>query len=101
MTKAKAKNKEEIRRCAICSVPDGDALLLTIILPPTIRERQELCPSCLKQVIDDSKKLGKKCTVTVTFKDLQRIMKQQQENEQRQQEDSPEMKQLLERVQGK
>jgi hypothetical protein len=28
-------------------------------------------------------------------------MKQQQENEQRQQEDSPEMKQLLERVQGK
>jgi hypothetical protein len=59
MTKAKAKNKEEIRRCAVCSIPDGEALLLTIILPPTIREKQDLCPPCLKQIIDDSKKLGK------------------------------------------
>jgi hypothetical protein len=59
MTKAKAKEIKEIRKCAVCSTPDSEALLLTIILPPTIRERQELCPPCLKQAIDDSKKLGK------------------------------------------
>jgi hypothetical protein len=47
------------RQCYTCGKPDSETLLLTIILPPTIMERQELCPPCLKQAIDDSKKLGK------------------------------------------
>jgi hypothetical protein len=49
----------EDRCCFNCGKPDSETLLLEIILPPTIMERQELCPPCLKQFIDDSKKLGK------------------------------------------
>jgi hypothetical protein len=49
----------ENRCCFNCGKPDSETLLLEIILPPTIMERQELCPPCLKQFIDDSKKLGK------------------------------------------
>ena len=55
MTKAKGKDIEEIRKCAICSAPANETVLLTIILPPTIRERQDLCPPCLKTVIDDGR----------------------------------------------
>jgi hypothetical protein len=49
----------ELRRCASCDKPDTEAILLAIILPPTIMERQELCPDCLKTAIDDSKEKGK------------------------------------------
>jgi hypothetical protein len=49
----------EGRQCATCGKPDGETLLLEIILPPTIMERQELCPPCLRIAIDDSKKKGK------------------------------------------
>jgi hypothetical protein len=51
--------EENGRQCATCGKPDSETLLLEIILPPTIMERQELCPPCLKAAIDDSKKLGK------------------------------------------
>jgi hypothetical protein len=47
------------RRCYSCDKSDSEAVLLTIILPPVIMERQELCPPCLKVAIDDSKKKGK------------------------------------------
>jgi hypothetical protein len=50
---------EEIRRCATCDKPDSETILFTIILPPTIMERQDLCPACVKLAIDDSIKLGK------------------------------------------
>jgi hypothetical protein len=50
---------EEIRRCASCDKPDTEAILLAIILPPTIMDRQELCPDGLRIAIDDSKKKGK------------------------------------------
>jgi hypothetical protein len=59
MTKAKFKEIKEIRKCAACSKPDSETLLLTIILQPVIMERQELCPPCLRIAIDDSKKKGK------------------------------------------
>jgi hypothetical protein len=51
--------ESDVRKCSSCDKPDTEAILLDIILPPTIMERQELCPECLKQAIDDSKKLGK------------------------------------------
>jgi len=49
----------EERKCFACSKPDSETVLLTIILPPTIMERQELCPPCLAIAIDDGKKKGK------------------------------------------
>jgi hypothetical protein len=52
-------NHEEGRQCYTCGKPESETLLLTIILPPTIMERQELCPPCLKVAIDDSKKREK------------------------------------------
>jgi hypothetical protein len=55
MTKAKAKDIEEIRRCAVCDKPGNETVLLTIILPPTIMERQDMCPPCLKIAIDQSR----------------------------------------------
>jgi hypothetical protein len=51
--------KVEERRCSSCDKADSETVLLTIILPPTITEKQELCPSCLRIVIDDSAKKGK------------------------------------------
>ena len=45
----------EGRKCFACSKPDTETVLLTIILPPTIMERQELCPPCLAIAIDASK----------------------------------------------
>jgi hypothetical protein len=45
---------EEQRRCSSCDKPDSETVLLTIILPPVINERQGLCPPCLKIEIDDS-----------------------------------------------
>ena len=49
----------EERKCFACSKPDTETVLLTIILPPTIMERQELCPPCLAIAIDDSKTKNK------------------------------------------
>jgi hypothetical protein len=51
----------EEEQCSTCGKPDTETTLLTIILPPVImeRERQELCGSCLRVAIDDSKKKGK------------------------------------------
>jgi hypothetical protein len=56
--KTEAKAKEQ-RKCFSCDKPESETLLLEIILPPTIMERQELCPPCLKIAIDDSKKNGR------------------------------------------
>ena len=50
------------RKCSSCDKSDTETGLLSIILPPVIMERQDLCPPCLKQAIDDSKKLGKAST---------------------------------------
>ncbi len=52
----KEEEAEEQRKCFSCDKPDSETFLLEIILPPTIMERQELCPPCLKIAIDDSKK---------------------------------------------
>jgi hypothetical protein len=52
-------SSEEIRKCSVCDKPETEAILLAIILPPTIMEKQELCPDCLRTAIDDSKKKGK------------------------------------------
>jgi hypothetical protein len=49
----------ELRQCHSCGKPDSETVLLTIILPPTITERQDLCPPCLRIAIDDSAKKGK------------------------------------------
>jgi hypothetical protein len=49
----------EWRRCYSCDEPDSETVLLTIILPPVIMERQDLCPPCLRIAIDDSNKRGK------------------------------------------
>jgi hypothetical protein len=53
------KAESEQRRCYSCDKPDTETTLLTIILPPTIRERQDLCPPCLAIAIDNSKKKDK------------------------------------------
>jgi hypothetical protein len=47
------------RRCSSCDKPNSETVLLTIILPPVINERQDLCPPCLRIAIDDSAKKGK------------------------------------------
>jgi hypothetical protein len=57
MTNRSKENEQ--RQCYTCGKPDSETLLLEIILPPTIMERQELCPPCLRIAIDDSKKKGK------------------------------------------
>jgi hypothetical protein len=59
MTNRSQENEPSGRQCYTCGKPDNETLLLEIILPPTIMERQELCPPCLKIAIDDSKKKGK------------------------------------------
>jgi hypothetical protein len=50
---------KEQRRCSSCDKPDSETVLLTIILPPVIMERQDLCPPCLRIAIDDSTKKGR------------------------------------------
>jgi hypothetical protein len=55
--KTEAEVKE--RRCYSCDKPDSETVLLTIILPPAIMERHDLCPPCLVVAIDDSKKKEK------------------------------------------
>jgi hypothetical protein len=50
---------KEQRRCSSCDKPNSETVLLTIILPPVINERQDLCPPCLRIAIDDSAKKGK------------------------------------------
>ena len=57
MTDKPAETEE--RKCFACSKPDSETVLLTIILPPTIMEKQDMCPPCLKLAIDDSSKKGK------------------------------------------
>jgi hypothetical protein len=54
-----SNTEAEERQCHSCGKPDSETVLLEIILPPTIMERQELCPPCLRIAIDDSKKKGK------------------------------------------
>jgi hypothetical protein len=51
--------EENGRQCHSCGKPDSETVLLEIILPPTIMERQDLCPPCLRIAIDDSTKKGK------------------------------------------
>jgi hypothetical protein len=59
-TQSKTEVKaEEQRRCSSCDKPDSETVLLTIILPPVIMERQDLCPPCLRIAIDDSTKKGR------------------------------------------
>jgi hypothetical protein len=50
---------KEQRKCSSCDKPDSETVLLTIILPPVIMEKQDLCPPCLRIAIDDSTKKGK------------------------------------------
>lgn len=47
------------RKCYSCDKPNSETILFTIILPPVILEKQDLCPPCLADVIDNSKKKGK------------------------------------------
>jgi hypothetical protein len=47
------------RNCSSCGISETRAALFNILLPPTIRERVDLCGPCLKIAIDDSKKKGK------------------------------------------
>jgi hypothetical protein len=56
--KTEVEAKEQ-RRCSSCDKSDSETVLLSIILPPIINERQDLCPPCLKIAIDDSTKKGK------------------------------------------
>ena len=58
-TPPKTEAEVQGRKCSSCDRPDTETGLLSIILPPVIMEKQDLCPPCLKQAIDDSKKLGK------------------------------------------
>ncbi|HEU4446801.1 MAG TPA: hypothetical protein VFR94_19165 [Nitrososphaeraceae archaeon] len=58
MIPPKTKAEVQSRRCCSCDKPDSETALLTIVLPPVIMERQDLCP-CLAVAIDDSKKKGK------------------------------------------
>ena len=53
------ETEAEVRKCYSCDKPDAETVLLTIVLPPVIMEKQDLCPPCLKTAIDDYKKLGK------------------------------------------
>lgn len=53
------ETEAEVRKCYSCDKPDNETILLTIILPPVIMEKQDLCPPCLAIVIDNSKKKGK------------------------------------------
>ena len=55
----KEEEAKEQRRCSSCDKPNSETVLLTIILPPVITERQDLCPPCLRVAMDDSKKKGK------------------------------------------
>jgi hypothetical protein len=50
---------KEQQRCSSCDKPNSETVLLTIILPPVINERQDLCPPCLRIATDDSAKKGK------------------------------------------
>jgi hypothetical protein len=50
---------KEQRRCSSCDKPNNETVLLTIILPPVIMEKQNLFPPCLRNAIDDSAKKGK------------------------------------------
>jgi hypothetical protein len=40
------------RKCYSCDKPDSETVLFTIILPPVILEKQDLCPPCLAVAID-------------------------------------------------
>lgn len=51
--------EEEIRYCSNCDRSSIDVTLLTIILPPIIMEKQDLCHDCLALAIDSSRKSGK------------------------------------------
>jgi hypothetical protein len=56
--RSETQSEAESRKCYSCNKPDSETVLLTIILPPTIMERQDLCPPCLAVAIDDSRKIG-------------------------------------------
>jgi hypothetical protein len=49
------KSSEGIRQCSACGKPDIETALLTIILPPLIRERTDLCEPCLSVAISSNK----------------------------------------------
>ena len=42
-----------------CERSEIDVALLTIIIPPIIMEKQDLCHDCLALAIDSSRKSGK------------------------------------------
>jgi hypothetical protein len=50
------KAEAEQRRGYSCDKPSTETILLTIILPPTIMDKQDLCLPCLAIAIDNSKK---------------------------------------------
>ena len=56
--KTKAAEVQE-RKCYSCNKPDSETVLFTIILPPIIQEKQDLCSPCLAVAINHSKEKGK------------------------------------------
>lgn len=58
MTNTNKENKD-IQYCSNCSRSSIDVALLTVILPPIIMEKQDLCHDCLSLAIDSSRNLGK------------------------------------------
>jgi hypothetical protein len=50
------KAEAEQRRCYSYDKPSTETILLTIILPPTIMDKKDLCLPCLAIAIDISNK---------------------------------------------
>jgi hypothetical protein len=55
MIKAKAKDKEEIKKCVSCQKHDTEVILFDIYLPKYI-ERNLFCHDCMAVILDSSKK---------------------------------------------
>jgi hypothetical protein len=51
--------EEGERNCSSCGISESQTILFRILLPPMITIPTELCQSCLKTAMDDSKKSGK------------------------------------------
>jgi hypothetical protein len=58
-TPPKREAEVQGRKCYSYDKPHGDTVLLTIILPPVIMEKQDLCAPCLAVATVNSMKKGK------------------------------------------
>ena len=60
-TDINTESNENENECQSCGKSDNDTILMEILLPPVIMQRQMLCKDCLAVAIDSSKsKLKKK-----------------------------------------